>query len=65
MAAEKMVSELLKLENALATGEITDPEQQGEFLRACQRLRLQLQSPTRRLDDLSYRVSLHVENQLD
>lgn len=59
MAAPIILSVLLEAEKALADGVITDSIQRDGLFQVCERLCLQLHSPTRRLDDLSYRVSFH------
>ncbi|KAJ6010629.1 hypothetical protein N7451_002041 [Penicillium sp. IBT 35674x] len=56
MAAQIILSVLLEAEKALAGGVITDLKQREELSQVCERLCLQLHSPTRRLDDLSYRL---------
>ncbi|KAJ5792299.1 uncharacterized protein N7503_008277 [Penicillium pulvis] len=56
MAAQILLSVLLEAEKALAGGVITDPNQREELSQVCERLCLQFHSPTRRLDDLSYRL---------
>jgi len=63
MAAQIVLPVLLEAEKALAGGVITDPNQREELSQVCERLCLQLHSPTRRLDDLSYRVSFHPFNE--
>lgn len=64
MAAQIILSVLLEAEKALAGGVITDPNQREELSQVCERLCLQLHSPTRRLDDLSYRVSFYSFSEL-